>query len=204
MMKHLLKQLIYSGLFFVFLYACGFSAYEKEIKAFQDEMNAEFADSLTSPLTEEDRKDFHGLDFYPVDEKYRVTASFERLSDTQKVILTTTTDRKPEYIKYAKVSFSLDGKDFELYVFQSVRLKADERYKNYLFLPFKDLTCGKTSYGGGRYVDLEIPRGDSIVIDFNKAYNPYCAYNHRYSCVIPPPENFMDIPVYAGVKAFEH
>jgi hypothetical protein len=75
---------------------------------------------------------------------------------------------------------------------------------NALFIPFRDETCGKESYGGGRYIDCEIPAsGDKVMIDFNKAYNPYCAYNHSYSCVIPPEENRLTVRIEAGEKAFE-
>ncbi len=75
-------------------------------------------------------------------------------------------------------------------------------FENYLFLPFTDLTNGNGTYGGGRYIDLEIPKGDTMVIDFNKSYNPYCAYNGKYSCPIPPKENDLNIAIKAGVKNY--
>ena len=77
-------------------------------------------------------------------------------------------------------------------------------YEDYLFLPFTDKTNGDSSYGGGRYLDLKLPEGDSIIIDFNQAYNPYCAYNDKYSCPVPPKSNNLDIEVLAGVKTFKH
>ena len=77
-----------------------------------------------------------------------------------------------------------------------------EGYEDYLFLPFLDNTNGEESYGGGRYVEARIPEGDTIIIDFNKAYNPYCAYNEKYSCPIVPRQNYLPIEVKAGVKAF--
>ena len=76
-------------------------------------------------------------------------------------------------------------------------------YFDYLFLPFLDLTNGKTTYSGGRYIDLRIPEGDTIIIDFNKAFNPYCAYSHHYSCPVVPSENYLDFEVRAGVKKFK-
>jgi len=84
-----------------------------------------------------------------------------------------------------------------------VELKEDEGYEDYLFLPFTDATNGNETYGGGRYIDLSIPNGDQIVIDFNKAYNPYCTYNKKYSCPIVPSQNALDIEIFAGVKAFK-
>ena len=79
----------------------------------------------------------------------------------------------------------------------------DEEYKDYLFLPFLDDTNGEGSYGGGRYIDLRIPDSDTMIIDFNTAYNPYCAYNDRYSCPIVPRQNYLDVAIEAGVKAFK-
>jgi uncharacterized protein (DUF1684 family) len=81
-------------------------------------------------------------------------------------------------------------------------LKPGAKYKNHIFVPFTDLTTGSESYGGGRYVDLELPFSDKVIIDFNRAYNPYCAYNHKYSCAIPPEENHLNVAIKAGVKAF--
>ena len=104
------------------------------------------------------------------------------------------------YVKYAELRFTLLGKTCKLDVFQSLDLAKIDEYKDSLFLPFTDLTSGNGSYGGGRYVDLRIPLGDSVTIDFNTAYNPYCAYNHDYSCPIPPKQNDLQVEVKAGVK----
>lgn len=95
----------------------------------------------------------------------------------------------PVYVKYGDLYFSINGKDFKLNVFQNQELISDPEYYNYLFLPFTDLTNGETTYSGGRYLDLRIPEGDSILLDFNKAYNPFCAYSCDYSCPIVPAEN---------------
>ncbi len=181
----------------------GQNSYKKEIKKFQNKLNKEYSDTATSPLTKKDLATFKGLDFYPVRKKFRVKAKFTRTENALPFKMKTTTDRAPEYVKYGELEFMLDGKKIKVTVYQSIRLK--EKYKDYLFLPFRDLTSGKTSYGGGRYVDLKIPEGNTIIIDFNKAYNPYCAYNHRYSCVVPPAENFIDVKIKAGVMEFnEH
>ncbi len=177
--------------------------YEKEIRTFQDTLNAEYANPETSPLTQEDQATFKGLDFYPINRKYSVVAKFEKVKDTAAFRMKTSTQRAPLYAKYGKASFSMEGKKIQLFLYQSIKYRSMEKYKNDLALPFKDLTSGKTSYGGGRYIDLKIPAGDSIVIDFNKAYNPYCAYNHKYSCVIPPPENFIPLEIKAGVMKYQ-
>ena len=175
-------------------------SYRKEIKTFQNTINKEYSDTAESPLTKEDLIVFKSLDFYPVKKEYRVVAGFTRTENAQPFKMKTTTDRAPEYVKYGEVTFTLDGKTVKVNIYQSMRLREKEAYKDYLFLPFTDLSSGKTSYGGGRYVDLKIPKGNTIIIDFNKAYNPYCAYNHKYSCVVPPAENFINLEIKAGVK----
>jgi uncharacterized protein (DUF1684 family) len=88
-----------------------------------------------------------------------------------------------------------------LNVYQSHTLREKEGYKDYLFLPFTDLTNGNETYGSGRYIDLRIPERETIIIDFNKAYNPYCAYNYGYACPIPPKENKLKVEIRAGVMA---
>jgi hypothetical protein len=106
-------------------------------------------------------------------------------------------------VKYGIVTFNLKRNAYRLNVYQNQDLMKKEGYEDYLFLPFLDDTNGEESYGGGRYIDLRIPEGDEVVIDFNKAYNPYCAYNEKYSCPIVPRENYLDLKVEAGVKAFQ-
>jgi hypothetical protein len=101
------------------------------------------------------------------------------------------------------LTFQIKGKSYQLNVYQGQDLIKKEGYEDYLFLPFLDDTNGEGSYGGGRYIDLRIPKGDTIVIDFNSAYNPYCAYNEKYSCPIVPRDNYIETEVKAGVKAFK-
>jgi len=98
----------------------------------------------------------------------------------------------------------MDTFDLKLAVFQNKKMLDLSQDTNLLFVPFRDGTSGKETYGGGRYFDCEIPPiGNSILLDFNKAYNPYCAYNPRFSCVIPPEENRLKIKIEAGEKLFE-
>lgn len=106
----------------------------------------------------------------------------------------------PEYRIYGMLEFILNDQKFELPVYQSKQLMATVEYRDYLFLPFPDLTNGNQTYPGGRYIELSIPKGDSIVIDFNQAYNPYCAYSARYSCPVVPAANHLEIEIPAGVK----
>lgn len=189
----------------LFLFCSTFVFAQKDLlasKKFQTELNQSYADSLKSPLTKEDLNHFKGLDFFPIDEKYIVEATFVRTKKEKPFGMKTTTSRTPLYKKYGELHFSIDGKEFKLNVYQNVDLNKKSGYDDYLFLPFSDLTCGKESYIGGRYVDMRIQKGTIWTIDFNKAYNPYCAYNYEYSCPIVPLENDLDIEILAGVKKF--
>lgn len=174
--------------------------HEQEIKKFQEELNAEFKNPEESPLTKKEQRKFKGHNFFPIDTNYCVTAEFIPFKKAETLKMKTTTTRLPAYDKYGIVKFILNGKQYQLTVYQSHRLREMEKYKNYLFLPFTDLTNGFDTYGGGRYLDLSIPEGNKIIIDFNKAYSPSCAYNHSYSCPIPPAENNLEIKIEAGVK----
>jgi uncharacterized protein (DUF1684 family) len=170
---------------------------------FQKEINAEYKDATTSPLTKKDRKNFEGLDFFKFDSLFVLKASFKRTPNEKPFKMKTTTDRLPVYVKYGELSFSLKGKPFNLNIYQNQSLIEKEGFEDYLFLPFLDETNGLESYGGGRYVDARIPQGDTIIIDFNKAYNPYCAYNDKYSCPLVPRENYLQTRIEAGVKMFK-
>lgn len=172
------------------------------IEKFQKELNAEYADAKTSPLLPEDLISFQTLDFYPANAQFFVVAKFIRTENEQPFEMKTTTTRKPVYVKYGEAHFSIDGQDFKLNIYSNIELSKKKEYKDYLFLPFSDLTCGNESYIGGRYLDLEIPQGNTIVIDFNTSYNPYCAYNPKYSCPKVPLENDLKIEIRAGVQKF--
>ncbi|WP_300566497.1 DUF1684 domain-containing protein [Flavobacterium sp.] len=172
------------------------------VLAFQKKINSEYADKKETPLKEKDLAAFVGLHFYPVNLKLCVKAGFVRTPNEKPFAMPTSGTRTPMYVKYGEAHFSIDGKKMKLNIYQNIELAKTQEYKNHLFLPFTDLTSGVESYGGGRYIDLEIPKGKTIDIDFNKAYNPYCAYNEKYSCPIPPKENDLHIEVLAGVKKF--
>ena len=168
----------------------------------QKELNAEYADAKTSPLTTEDLAVFKTLAFYPANETFFVVAKLVRTQKEKPFEMETSTDRKPLYVKYGELYFTINGRDFELNVYKNIQLSKKKEYKDYLFLPFSDLTSGAESYIGGKYIDLRIPKEDTIVIDFNTSYNPYCAYNYKYSCPKVPLENDLDIEIKAGVKKF--
>ncbi|MDH7911220.1 DUF1684 domain-containing protein [Winogradskyella sp. SYSU M77433] len=169
----------------------------------QKEMNSDFKDASKSPLKAKDLKAFEGLDFFKFDSTYVVKAVLKKTPDSEWFKMKTTTSRESEERVFGILSFELKGQKFQLNVYQGKDLMTTEGYEDYLFLPFLDDTNGDATYGGGRYIDLRIPEGDEIEIDFNKAYNPYCAYNEKYSCPIVPRVNYLSTEVEAGVKAFE-
>ena len=192
-------------LFFLVQLNFGFGQEQFDVSAvakFQKDLNIEYADAKTSPLTTEDLAVFKTLDFYPANEKFFVVAKFVRTKKEKPFEMKTSTDRKPLYVKYGEVFFTIDGLDFKLNVYRNIELSKKKEFKDHLFLPFSDLTSGNESYIGGKYIDLKIPKGDTIVIDFNTSYNPYCAYSHRYSCPKVPLENDLNIEIKAGVKKF--
>ena len=188
----------------VFSFGC---AQEKQIldaeTEWQKEMNSDFKDASKSPLKDKDRKTFTGLNFYKFDSTFVVKAQLKRTPDAKPFKMKTTTERRPDYVQYGVITFTLKGKEYALNIYQNLGLLEEEGYEDYLFLPFIDNTNGNGSYPGGRYTEARIPEGDIIEIDFNTAYNPYCAYNEKYSCPIVPRENYLDLEIEAGVKAFK-
>ncbi|RXJ50588.1 DUF1684 domain-containing protein [Gelidibacter gilvus] len=189
---------------FLFLWSCATDKQPIQGETeFQRNLNAEFKDASKSPLKKKDRRAFNALDFFKVDSLYVVQATFTKSDDEKPFQMKTTTDRLLTYIKYGEISFDLKDETHTLSVYQDQDLMNEDGFEDYLFLPFLDDTNGDETYGGGRYIDLRIPDGDVITIDFNTAYNPYCAYNEAYSCPIVPRENYVDVEVKAGVKSFE-
>lgn len=196
--------LFLSVLFFpIILHGQDSTAIEKA-KAYQQHLNSEFADVKTSPLSEEKIATFKSLPFFDIDENLIFKAEFHRTPYQSPFVMKTTTDRESIYVKYGEVYFTIKETEYKLNVYQSQQLSSNPDYVDYLFVPFTDASNGNSTYGGGRYLDLHIPEGEAVLLDFNRAYNPYCAYNKRYSCPIPPKENHLEIPIKAGVKYNGH
>ncbi len=178
--------------------------YVNDALAYQRAMKEKFADPMKSPFLPEEQKKFRGLDFFPVDTGYRVEANLVLTPESIPFEMTTTTDRRPIYKKYADAYFTLKGKEYRLSVYQNVDLMTKEGFEDYLFVPFTDLTNDNETYAVGRYLDAKLPKeGEPFIIDFNKSYNPYCAYSDLYSCPIPPEENALPVAIYAGIKNYK-
>jgi uncharacterized protein len=155
-----------------------------------------------SPLEKKARKKLKKIDYFPIDLNYRVLAKFVKEERPELFKMKTTTTRLPDYRKYGELHFTLAGTNYKLNVYQSPEVSKMPQYKDHLFLPFTDRTNGNETYEVGRYIDLTIPSSGEVIIDFNLAYNPYCSYNHNYSCPLPPAENDLPIEVKAGEKRF--
>ena len=195
-----MKKIIYAFIFVSIIFGC--AQEKKPLQGetdFQHSLNAYFKDATTSPLKDKDRKLFDGLEFFGYDSIYVVLATLTRTPDEKPFKMKTSTGRLPVYKKYGALEFELYNQTFILNIYQNLELEEEE---DYLFIPFLDKTNGDTSYGGGRYIETIIPDGNILVLDFNSAFNPYCAYNEKYSCPIVPRENYLPIKVNAGVKAF--
>lgn len=170
------------------------------IKKFQKELNTEYLNPKETPLRGDNLKNFKKHPFFPINLKYRVTAKFVKTENPVPFELPTSSGKFKQYQEYGKATFELDGKSFTLTLYQSLDLMKMEKYKDHLFLPFRDETNEKETYGGGKYMDLKIPSGKEIVLDFNQSYQPFCAYNaFDYNCPIVPEENKLPIRIEAGV-----
>ena len=200
-----MKKLI---LLFVFisLVSCaqknGGTAYEGTVKEYQYNMNKRFSDKETTPFNEEDFKNFRSLDFFKIDESYKVEANFKKDENPRLFEMQTTTDRTPLYTTYGTATFTINDKEVTIHIYQS-KDKDSPNFYDALFIPFTDATSGDETYGGGRYIEPDLPKDGKITIDFNLSYNPYCVYNSKYSCPIPPKENRLSIPIKAGIKNYE-
>ena len=173
--------------------------FNTDLTPFQREINDFFKDASVSPLKKRDLKNFRGLDFFAYDSIYLVAAKLTKTPKEKPFMMLTTTDMMVEYIKYGTISFELLSNQYSLDIYKNLE---DPNERDNLFLPFLDDTNGNESYGGGRYINLDIPQVDNLIIDFNSAFNPYCVYDEKYSCPIVPAENYLPLEIKAGVMNF--
>ena len=155
------------------------------------------------PLTEEG--DLAYVQFYAPDSTYRITASVERIPNAQPFEMPTYNGKTRPHVAYALLSFRINGKPQQLTLYRNLNAIRLPQFRDYLFLPFKDATSGTETYGGGRYLDLRLGdiQNGQVTLDFNKAYNPYCAFVEGYPCPIPPKNNVLSVPIKAGEKTFD-
>jgi uncharacterized protein (DUF1684 family) len=171
---------------------------EEKLKAFREKKDRFFKEDSQSPLKEADRKRFKGLICYPIDFKYATVGTIERYPTEPKPIyfnLPTSKGKEKKYVKHGKFRLKWEGKEYVLYIYRP--LGGGE-----LFLPIKDKTSGKETYSEGRYLYIEPMPGGKVLIDFNRAHNPFCQYNEKYICPFAPKENWLEIEIRAGEKRF--
>jgi hypothetical protein len=173
--------------------------YVKALAEFRREKDAFFAEGPDSPIESAERgAAFPGLRYFAPDAAYRVEATVEPFERPETVQLGTTRGQIRPQQRFAELHFVLDGQECRLTAFTDV----GEQHPGELFVPFRDVTSGKESYGAGRYVEVHYTDQPSVVLDFNLAYSPWCAYNAAYTCIVPPAENFLAVAVRAGEQAY--
>jgi uncharacterized protein len=173
--------------------------YEDELEGLRREKDEFFRTDLDSPIPPEQRSTFKGLNYYSTEKSYKVSARLERFDKPEPVQITTSTGFRQSYVRYGMIRFTIKGTQLRLTVYKS----AEDPFAMSLFIPFSDETSGSETYGEGRYLDLEEGGGDEYELDFNLAYNPYCAYNDQYTCPIPPGENKLPVKILAGEKKYK-
>ena len=171
---------------------------EKYVMEWRQERDQFFKNHQRSPLAPAKKKSFKGLKYYPFDPRFVLCPQIERFIfhiNNPRYYATFLTNKgtNKRYIRYGKLRFKLNGKEYSMEVYKSI-------LSDMLFVPFKDMTNGKETYEGGRYIDAEILPGYRMVLDFNMAYHPSCAYNEKFICVLPPKENMLEIEIKAGEK----
>ena len=174
------------------------SLQEKRVLEWRRERDAFFKTHQRSPLTPQEKRNFKGLKYFPFDTRYIFSGKIERYVfhiNNPKYYATFLTNKgtNKRYLRYGKFHFKLDGKEYTVEIYKSI-------LSDTLFIPFKDKTNGEETYGGGRYIDAEILTNYKMVLDFNMAYHPSCAYNDKFICVLPPKENMLGIKIQAGEK----
>ncbi len=178
------------------------SSFADQLAKHRETYKKDLLSSAGGPVKAEE--DLTYVQFYAPDSTYRVTATVELTPKAEPFEMPTYNGKTRTHVSYAILSFALKGKKQQLTLYRNLNVIRLPEYRDYLFLPFKDATSTKETYGGGRYIDLR--KGDiqdgHVILDFNKAYNPYCAYQEGYPCPIPPKHNLLSVAVEAGEKAY--
>jgi uncharacterized protein (DUF1684 family) len=173
--------------------------WKKEIAESRTAKDLQFASASDSPIADSVRESFHGLSYFEPDPKYKVTATLERLPVPETYSMSLTGGKAEEYQKIGRLRFDLEGVSCGLSVFQRPESQKEDSW----FIPFTDKSNGFESYGGGRYLDVPRSTSSELELDFNRAYNPYCAYQSSYFCPVPPRENHLNLKVLAGERTPE-
>jgi uncharacterized protein (DUF1684 family) len=201
--KNILLVVAVAAVIFVIFYASTGEAdnesYIQQIEEDRKERDHFMKTSKESPLANS-KDEFKGLKYFPVDGRYRILADLTPIENKQTVLLQTSDGKTERYMEYGYAEFELDGIQNKLLIFEMMQM-GPARGK--LFLAFGDETSARETYGAGRYLDInKVPGATTITLDFNNAYNPYCAYNETYSCPLPPQGNLLNVAIRAGEKIY--
>jgi len=169
----------------------------------RQEKDQAFKNHPQSPIPVNMQLTFRGLDFFPVNPSYRFLCKLNRYPNPVPFRIATSTGQEREYLKAGYFRFIIEGKKQTLQAYKDVLAVQGEGEKELLFIPFRDATSGGESHDAGRYLDVERKPDGLFLIDFNRAYNPYCAYSEEYSCPLPPKDNWLEVPIKAGEKKFK-
>jgi uncharacterized protein (DUF1684 family) len=154
-----------------------------------------------SPFAGDSTNSFKGLNYFPINEHYKINARLTPIPNKKTVLLPTSDGEEKSYLEYAYAEFELEGVQNKLLILEITEMGP---YRGTLFLAFADETSANETYGAGRYLDIKkTPGSQSVNLDFNQAYNPYCAYNDNYSCPFPPRENILKVAIKAGEKSYK-
>jgi len=170
--------------------------YTEEIQAYRQEKDEYLKNSPRSPLSLGVQQKFDGLEYYPISEDYRFELILHENPSPEEIIMDTSDGQSRQYYDIGYLEFEVQGQSAQIHIYQS------SRNPDHYFVPFRDETSGKETYGAGRYLDIEKVAG-KFQLDFNKSYNPFCAYSDAYSCPLPPMDNWLDLPIKAGEKSFK-
>ncbi len=173
--------------------------FEQEVLSLRVDKDSFLKNDIDSPIPPSERSNFEGLNYFPPDDRYRVTSKLERFDTPKPIMIATSTGTRQAYMRYGAFTFEIEGRSLKLIVYKS----AEDPYSRSLFIPFSDETSGRETYAAGRYLDLEEQGGDDYELDFNMAYNPYCAYSEEYTCPLPPAENKLSVSILAGEKNYK-
>jgi uncharacterized protein (DUF1684 family) len=176
--------------------------YGRDLQLQRREKDYYFQSDPDSPIPAAIRGRFTGLEYFAPDLKYRVRVGLTKLPTPEAVTLATSKGIPRPMVRYGYFEFELDGANQRLYAYKSAPQPGHHHEDASLFIPFRDATSGKESYGAARYLDIEESPSGEHVLDFNLAYNPYCAYSDDYVCPFPPRENWLTVPIRAGEKTF--
>ena len=172
-------------------------SFERDMKDSREEKDDYFRSSEDSPIPENERAGFAGLKYFPPDQDYRMIVKLVPYPNPEVVTMATSKGTQQKFHRVGYFQFEINKRKARLQAYRSA-----EREDEHLFVPFRDRTSGRESYGAGRYIDLDLSEDDSYLLDFNVAYNPYCAYNEGYVCPFPPKENSIDVEIRAGEKKY--